>query len=65
VVRKDDIVVIPTYAIHFDPEIYPNPQKFDPTRFNGENKALRNPYTYQPFGIGPRNCIGTLLSIVL
>ena len=58
VVRKDDIVVIPAYAIHHDDDIYPNPEKFVPTRFSAQKKAERSPYTYMPFGIGPRNCIG-------
>jgi len=57
VVKKDDLVAIPTYAIHHDEDIYPNPKQFDPTRFNSENKAKRSPYAYLPFGVGPRNCI--------
>lgn len=26
------------YALHYDKDLYPNPQKFDPERFNEENK---------------------------
>ena len=46
------------YSIHRDPEFYPDPDKFDPERFNAEAKQSRDPYTYLPFGHGPRNCIG-------
>ena len=57
-VRKGIDVVIPTLGIHMDPEIYPDPMKFDPERFDEQNIAARHPYTYLPFGEGPRICIG-------
>lgn len=49
---------IPTSAIHNDPDYYPEPQIFDPERFNEENKVNRHPMAFLPFGDGPRNCIG-------
>lgn len=57
---KDQLVWIPIYALHRDPNIYPNPEKFDPERFSDENKNSIDPYTYLAFGSGPRNCIGKL-----
>lgn len=51
-------VVVSAIAVGRDPEHFPNPDKFDPDRFSAENKGNMNPYTYLPFGIGPRNCIG-------
>lgn len=50
-----------TLGIQMDPEYYPNPDKFDPDRFSDENKSAVDPYTFLPFGIGPRNCIGNYI----
>ncbi|KAI0235209.1 Cytochrome P450 3A24 [Lamellibrachia satsuma] len=62
VIRKDMMVVIPIYALHHDPEVYPQPDKFDPERFSPEAKAARNPFCYLPFGVGPHSCIGMRLA---
>lgn len=56
------IINIPIMGLHYDPNYYPNPEKFDPERFNDENKAKLNPYTYLPFGYGPRVCIGNIIA---
>ena len=51
-------IMLPIYPLHHDPEFFPDPEKFDPERFSDENKKNIRPYTYLPFGSGPRNCIG-------
>ncbi|XP_045539116.1 cytochrome P450 6B5-like [Papilio machaon] len=51
-------VHIPVYHFHHNSKYFPNPEEFDPERFLGERKKTIKPYTYMPFGEGPRLCIG-------
>ncbi|XP_063243492.1 cytochrome P450 4C1-like [Bacillus rossius redtenbacheri] len=71
---KGCVVVIPMYLVHRNPEYFPDPDRFDPDRFNVENSANRHPYSFIPFLSGKRMCIGkkyaymqmkTLLSTLL
>ncbi|CAF0708583.1 unnamed protein product [Brachionus calyciflorus] len=61
---KDLMIFVPLYALHHNPEIYPDPDRFDPERFNDENKQKRENNTYLPFGNGPRNCLGMRFALL-
>lgn len=50
VIPKGTVVSFSVEAVHRDDKYWPNPTKFDPSRFNAENKAGRNSYAYAPFG---------------
>ena len=53
-------MVIPCfYRSLRDPEVYPNPDEFDPSRWLDPNgPAHSNPRNYLVFGAGPHKCIG-------
>ncbi|KAG8184910.1 hypothetical protein JTE90_017765 [Oedothorax gibbosus] len=63
-IPKNMIVTIPTYAIHRDAKLFPNPEIFDPNRFTPEERAKRDQYTYLPFGAGPRNCVAMRFALM-
>ncbi|MED6180817.1 hypothetical protein PIB30_013900 [Stylosanthes scabra] len=42
-------------STHKNEKYFPEPEKFDPSRFEGNGPA---PYTFVPFGGGPRICPG-------
>jgi len=43
------------YAVHHDPDLYPDPETFNPDRWLSINPS---PYEYHPFGAGVRMCLG-------
>ncbi|XP_063227415.1 probable cytochrome P450 6a13 [Bacillus rossius redtenbacheri] len=57
-VEKGTPIIVPIYSIQRDPQYYTDPERFDPERFREDNVEKRPPYTYMPFGEGPRICIG-------
>ncbi|XP_019749657.1 thromboxane-A synthase [Hippocampus comes] len=59
---KGSLLEIPAGFLHYDPEHWPEPEKFIPERFIPEAKASRHAFVYLPFGAGPRNCVGMRLA---
>ncbi|XP_053332469.1 cytochrome P450 3A30-like [Clarias gariepinus] len=64
-IPKGTVVLIPTYVVQRDPEYWTDPDTFNPERFTKENQESTEPYTYMPFGLGPRNCIGMRFARVI
>lgn len=51
-------VIVHVYGAHHARNHWENPESFDPERFVKGSEKLRTPFTYLPFGGGPRVCIG-------
>ena len=51
-IPKDAIVVFSIDSVHYDPEIYPNPEVFDPTRFLDSNGGYVHSKKLIPFSMG-------------
>lgn len=56
--KKGDRIHIPVYHLQRNPLYYEQPELFRPERFLPEEIHKIKPYTYMPFGEGPRLCIG-------
>jgi cytochrome P450 len=57
-IPRGSTVVVFIYGAHHSPEHWENPESFDPQRFTKAKEKLHTPFTYLPFGAGPRGCIG-------
>ncbi len=57
---KDTIVTFGQYITHHMPELYAEPDKFKPRRWETIDPS---PYEYLPFGAGPRMCIGATFAM--
>jgi len=51
-------VVMWIYHTHHDPRWYPDPERFDPSRFEKAREATLPACAYVPFGAGMRTCVG-------
>ncbi|MFD8449199.1 MULTISPECIES: cytochrome P450 [Streptomyces] len=57
-------VVVSSGVVQRRPDIWEDPEAFDPDRFLPEHEAARPRYAWFPFGGGPRACIGQHLAML-
>ncbi|XP_064995158.1 abscisic acid 8'-hydroxylase 4-like [Musa acuminata AAA Group] len=57
-IQKGWIVNVNARSIHYDPVVYDDPVKFNPSRFDDDSK----PYSFLAFGTGGRICVGMNLA---
>lgn len=58
IIPKGVNVIIDIFNLHRDEKYWPDPLKFDPTRFLPENASNIVPYSFIPFSAGKRDCLG-------
>ena len=51
-------------AVHRDPAVWPDPDRFDPDRFLPEPSRARPSAAYKPFGNGKRSCTGRIFALL-
>ena len=57
-IPRGSTVIVFVYGAHHAQRYWQDPESFDPERFSKPNEKLHTPFTYLPFGGGPRGCIG-------
>ncbi|MCB8943087.1 MAG: cytochrome P450 [Ardenticatenaceae bacterium] len=57
-------IFISPYAMHRQPQYFPQPEQFNPDRWLPENEAALPKYAYIPFGGGARVCIGNSFAMM-
>lgn len=63
-IKKGVSVLIPIRSIQMDPEIYENPEEFNPHRFDKDVAGKRHICAFTSFGEGPRICIGARFGMI-
>jgi cytochrome P450 len=56
-IEAGSVLMVSPYVTHRHPDLWPNPEAFDPRRFL-DRASTRHPFAYFPFGGGRRQCIG-------
>nr|XP_021524543.1 phylloquinone omega-hydroxylase CYP4F11 isoform X1 [Aotus nancymaae] len=54
VIPKGIACLISIIGIHYNPTVWPDPEVYDPFRFNPEKSKERSPLAFIPFSAGPR-----------
>jgi cytochrome P450 len=62
VAPRTDVFISP-YMLHRHPEFWDSPESFTPERFAGAAAEERHRFSYIPFAVGPRHCIGENLAM--
>jgi cytochrome P450 len=62
-IPRHAVVLLSQYVTHRHPEFWPEPERFEPERFDAAQTAGRHRFAYFPFGEGPRVCIGKAFAL--
>lgn len=62
IIPKDTTVIPNILSVHFDPDLFENPEEFKPERFLDETGKFVKSHHVIPFSVGPRFCLGEQLA---
>ncbi|KAI7868405.1 hypothetical protein BDF14DRAFT_1792754 [Spinellus fusiger] len=62
-IKEDTNVGVQVMCLHMNPAVYPDPRRFDPSRWVPEEEQKRSKASWLPFSTGPRGCIGMAFSL--
>jgi cytochrome P450 len=57
-IPRGSTVIVFVYGAHHASRYWDDPERFDSERFTKAHEKQQTPFTYLPFGGGPRGCIG-------
>ncbi|XP_053753332.1 cytochrome P450 4F2 isoform X1 [Panthera pardus] len=63
VIPKGVICLVSIFGTHHNPSVWPDPEVYNPFRFDPENIKERSSLAFIPFSAGPRNCIGQTFAL--
>ncbi len=63
-IPKGTTTLVSLWGLAHNPDTWPDPWRFDPSRWLGPEAKERSPYASIPFSVGPRGCLGRQLSIM-
>ncbi|MFE5549215.1 cytochrome P450 [Streptomyces sp. NPDC056534] len=58
IIPSGTTIAFSPYLLHHNPDLYPDPERFDPDRWLAEGARVISRDSYIPFGAGARKCIG-------
>jgi cytochrome P450 len=64
VIPPGSMVILVPYLVHREPQLWPDPERFDPDRFARAAAEARPKQAYIPFAAGPRVCLGNNFALL-